>query len=86
METNTLPTADTFILHKIIINESFNYSDIVLWTKEYAILFAKWHREKQEEAIQEKVNKEVSDMGLAGSERYIISDSIENAYPESEIQ
>ena len=76
MESNTLPTADTFILHKIIINESFNYSDIVLWTKEYAILFAKHHRKEMIEAIKESIN-----CREGGHE-----DSIENAYPESEIK
>ena len=71
MESKTLPAADTFILHKIIINESFNYSDIVLWTKEYAVLFAKWH---VKEAIDRCVELAPYDKGI-----------YENAYPESQI-
>ena len=82
MESNTLPTADTFILHKIIINESFNYSDIVLWTKEYAVLFARHHRKDMIEAVNKSIYVSF-DCDIVDQER--IEKIIENAYPESNI-
>lgn len=98
MESNTLPTAEEYFDTYAIANGYANwfnlhkrndetpkilYEHTIEATSEYAVLFARWHRDRQLEAVVK--------MGIEGS--YITKDeesnfrySIESAYPFSEIK
>lgn len=58
MESKELPTAEEFLFKKGYKNDQgIHFLNTALNMHEYAVLFAKWHREQQAEAIRTKVKE-----------------------------